>query len=212
MEKLIKQLEVKAKDKTLEELQKENKYIENLKLLKELNSKKIWSVILSILTLIIIPVIFYIYTQYAAEKERIIKEKEVNFKDIEVQIKLMSFFLENYDKVFSEDTIVVHNISQVFAVFPTQYTRELFIKIKELSTEQNKKIWQEKEDIATKVESTKAEISFFSNDMILKKKLEKNGYLINPHISAYNNINTIWCSDDISIEIIKEVANLLIEN
>ncbi len=191
--------------------------LENKRLLQEIKySKKKWSFIAYVITSIVIPVTFFIYTQYANERERLLNErqfevnkKEIALKDIEIKIKLLNFFLVNYEQVFSKDTTVVHNISQVFAVFPSEYTTELFDKIKVLSSEQNKQIWEAREKIAQNIEGIDATIDYYNNDYKLKSILEQAGYTVNSKASAYNNINTIWCSKNTDIEVIKNLADIL---
>lgn len=215
--KIEEQVQQDLKNKSISDLEKENKIIENRQLLQEIKySKKRWNFFISILTAIVIPVIFFIYTQYVNKKEQLINErqieinnKEVALKDVEIQIKLMNFFLANYKQVFSKDPSVVHNISQVFAVFPTEYTTELFDKIKELSTAQNKKIWEAKEEIAFDIEGINPTIDYYNNDYKLKSILEQAGYAITLKVSTYNKINTIWCSKNTEIEIIKNLALIL---
>ena len=219
MEKIKTEIQKEVKEKTINDLEKENKAIENRQLLLGLehsNSNRFWNFIKFLIISLIFPAIYFIYAQHDIkikqenDKTQIeIKNKEVALKDIEIQIKLMNFFLDNYEQVFSKDTIVVHNISQVFAVFPTKYTTELFNKIKELSTEQNKKIWEAKEEIALDIEGINATVDYYNNDYKLKSILEQDGYTIRFKPSTYNNINTIWCSKNTDIEIIKRLAFVL---
>lgn len=104
----------------------------------------------------IISLFSYFNNKSNKELELQMKREEINKafiqKEIDVELKLITFFLENYDKFFSENKDVIKRMSKVIATLPSKHTNEFLKKIIELSDSSNQKIWKKTQQKIEKIE------------------------------------------------------------
>lgn len=103
----------------------------------------------------IISLFTYFNNKLNKELELQMKREEINKafiqKEIDVELKLISFFLDNHDKFFSENKEVVKNMSKVIATLPSKHTNEFLEKIIELSDSSSQNIWKQTQQKIKKI-------------------------------------------------------------
>lgn len=108
---------------------------------------------------IAIPASTLIFTNQQTRKQSQNYAYELDLKKKDSDLQLMTFFLNNYEKFFSSDPLVVSNIANVVAVLDTSITKDFYDRLNVLLSEQNKKIFNSKK-IVTEKQKFKQEIWF----------------------------------------------------
>lgn len=214
-----------------ENLEQEKKKLENEVLRLQIKhydrtKKQIYAIgtlIISVITVAI--TVIQIWTaKIGKDKElelaKITLERATLEKEREYKLDLAKFISDNKAIIFSDDTNEQKQIMNVMAVtFPPEITKATFNHISKTKDTLSRQVWQRGVEIADEImqyeKYADVTIHYYratENDDRIAEILKKQGLNVNFEKSKYKNINTIWISSDIEIELIRSIAKTIIEN